>query len=1036
MKIHRVLALPAERGLDPGDEYFVKSITDTEWKHYKVANDTVPYFIRGLTDDQADRLEQLTQELIDKLIAIRENGTNVTISETEPEDKTDLWADTVGLAPAPEEQSAVVQALMDAIRELEDRIETWEYAKEWQMDSGDFKNKPGEVQFATNNAIEPGSPEDPTFNPDNPDYNPLNTVFSVPGDERPEDGWPLDVGDGVDPLLETPDYTIKVLKIKGGPWATFDASALQFRELGYITDRNLLYIGGPDGTPKLIGQGSGGGGGTIDGPVPYVDFEDPNDPTTIWRMVIEDGEVKVYDADVDEADDQTVINPGTEQLKGLYISMFYAGGESGSESMDNPCSHNYIELYNYKSTPVNLKGCSIQYSKSGTTWYSKPLKGIIPGQTAYTIRGARCAPKGLNTTMVEIDKFDIEWPEMKLPNTGVKIYLTIGIQPCDVTNPYAMDNTIGKLRDGYIDLAGIGGSSTSQTIDGYETAFPNIITNKRAIHRLYFADYNQRPANTRFGDTNNNKADFTYIEYNKSLWIDNTKAYKPWSVKDGVKSIYFDKNSWHKDKPNMVTNSFGRNAHTTRTFNWISVGYYDEFLQYRKKGTTAWTTVESFKDPASLYKRRTVKGFDGIWFTVHKQIISGLTAGIYEYRVGRDVTATNPTYISDTYEFEMVTLGAEDPFGFVMTADQQAWSWKEYEPWRISAEHIFKWENDQDATYPGTGTKNIGFHLNVGDMTENGIRPHEWLYYYEAGLKLNPNYAQMNVVGNNDLCPNPGELVGKINPESFDWFYTYEHNPANIPMYKGETMKSVYSFDYGNMHFVVVNTNNYIEEQKAWFIKDMQEVHGRATKPRWIVVSMHDACFNIITDVNPRRNTGFNQFADVDETKRYSWSRLFEQWGVHLVLSGHKHTYARSKPVLENVNAQGIVVPLQPIVQTLGTPGVGETQVTEFTGVVYLMSQATGSKLDSNQDVPAQSIVWNAKWFPGEGGSSSGSQKYPTYIKLDFTKDKITHYSYQIKNIMPNTSYSYDPYNPITLPKERILIDTSEVTKKWKNVTV
>ena len=82
-----------------------------------------------------------------------------------------------------------------------------------------------------------------------------------------------------------------------------------------------------------------------------------------------------------------------------------------------------------------------------------------------------------------------------------------------------------------------------------------------------------------------------------------------------------------------------------------------------------------------------------------------------------------------------------------------------------------------------------------------------------------PNFPQMNVVGNNDLCPNKGEMSGKINPDSFEYFYTYQYEKttetANLQKYNGEYMKSVYSYDYGCAHFVVINSNNYIEEQKA-----------------------------------------------------------------------------------------------------------------------------------------------------------------------------------------------------------------------------
>ncbi|MGM9531347.1 hypothetical protein [Intestinibacter sp.] len=38
-------------------------------------------------------------------------------------------------------------------------------------------------------------------------------------------------------------------------------------------------------------------------------------------------------------------------------------------------------------------------------------------------------------------------------------------------------------------------------------------------------------------------------------------------------------------------------------------------------------------------------------------------------------------------------------------------------------------------------------------MTQNGMRPSEWLDYYNQASSYLPNIAQMNTVGNNDLCP-------------------------------------------------------------------------------------------------------------------------------------------------------------------------------------------------------------------------------------------------------------------------------------------
>ena len=953
----------------------------------------------------------------ENLVVKTSKSNSVIISDIEPEKTEAVWVDNSDLFPDPSDESDTITELRSEISNLIDRMEAVEYRFDYSMDSGGFSNKAGSTQFAGYNAIEPGAYNDPTFNP--------NAVTDDNPDDSPNDGNDLGEGDGTEPDYNPDAANVKHIRIKRGLQQSFKLDALQDGELGYVKDKNLLYIGN-DGTARLIGSGgssggNNGGGATLDGAVPYIDILSDNeeDQLTYRVRVDSEGFIYSYDSRVDDALDQQVNTPGKEELKGLYISMLYAGGVDEGESIENPCSHNFVEIFNASERTITLNGVSLQYSNTtGSDWVALELKGVLKPKHAFLIRGARCAPE-LNTTLVEIDDYDLDFPDMRLSNQHVKLYLHVGRVAIDIPNPNNTNNAPNTFLDGYIDLVGIGGLNNGQVIDAYEGAAPNILTNKRCIYRLYFADYNQRPAGGPWGDLNANNKDMTYIEYNKSFNLDYTKIYKPWTSKMGIKDIYFDKNNWHLDKPNMVTNSFGRDASKTRTFNWVSVGYYDEYLQYRLEGESDWITIESIKDSNSYYKRILVKGFNGTYFTVHKQIITNLEAGKYEFRVGR----LNTDYWSDILHFEILALDHTSPFGYVMTADQQAWNWREYEPWRRAAEAAAKWETDQDPNYPATGDKKIHFHFNVGDMTENGIRPHEWLYYYEAGAALNYNYAQMNVVGNNDLCPNPGEFIGKINPDSFEWFYCYEHNPDNVPLLpNGDVMKAVYSYDYGCVHFVVLNTNNYIEEQKAWFIKDMQEVHSRDNKPRWIIVGMHDACFNIITDATKTRDTGFNQFADPDLQKRYSWSRLFEEWGVSMVMSGHKHTYSRTKKLLEKVDEDGVVIPLQPIED-------------DPRGIVYLMSQATGSKQSSNKDVPGTAISWLDFYFEGTGEGdarkSNPAQQFLTYIKIDVDMDKITHHSYQVVNAMPQGDYTYDPYNIPKDPLMRREIDTSTIDRAF-----
>ena len=96
-----------------------------------------------------------------------------------------------------------------------------------------------------------------------------------------------------------------------------------------------------------------------------------------------------------------------------------------------------------------------------------------------------------------------------------------------------------------------------------------------------------------------------------------------------------------------------------------------------------------------------------------------------------------------------------------------------------------------------------------------------------------------------------------------------------------------YSFDYGNAHFTVLDTNmpldKAIQEGKdtgmlAWLKDDLQ------TTQRWKVVIGH----------HPPYNTGDR---GCDARVREHIVPILEEHGVQLVLSGHQHNYQRSKPL-------------------------------------------------------------------------------------------------------------------------------------------
>lgn len=920
-----------------------------------------------------------------------ESTSGIYVGDTPPTNKELLWINKSGGINRPTDVSPEIAALKKAVADLTSRLQSIEYIFNKKMDSGDFSYYAGS-EFKDVPGIEPGSEEDVTY----PD------ATNTPKEE--EEVGSLGVVE-VEPVNDL-QPNVKHICIKRGYFDELTKYPVQDGELLYAKDKNYLYIGN-DGKLKLI---SGGGGGDIDPGNPEdPDKPDPSKPMEYIDLIVEgstktyrvkvdnEGNLIVYNSEIDDAKDQVAVGD-KEQLKGLMIATIYAGPEGATAESYNVCSHSYVELYNASTQDINLKGCSLQYATTKSTWGVIVLKGIIPSGHSFLIRCNPVSDPNVNTTVVNVDRYDMDCPDVVLTNKGVKLYLCIGTQDIGVNNPY----NDGSFTTGYIDLVGLKNKNSLDTLDinGYETSPASILTDERGATRNLFADFNSKN-----GDTNNNSKDFRPIQYNKDVDIkDTAKVYKPYCVADGPKDLFYCKTKLDGSKPNMPTTSIGLTP-TTRTFNWVSLGYYDEFLMYKLKSASEWTTVESFK--TGDYARRRIKGFDGERFTVHKVILENLSEGEYEWKCGKEDGWT------DTFSMIVESPSQTDTFKFIHISDQQGWTYGEYEPWGISCKKIIETENSNINNKFPANENGVHFMINTGDMTQNGNRPSEWLDYYNAAGDTLPNFPQMNVVGNNDLCPNKGEMSGKINPDSFEYFYTYQYEKttetANLQKYNGEYMKSVYSYDYGCAHFVVINSNNYIEEQKAWFKAHMAEVQAREVQPKWLIFVTHDAMFNITTDYTEtakvgsgKRDSKLNQAQDADVQKRFSWSRLLEEYNFNLVLSGHKHTYSRTWPLKETLQTPSDSNQNLPVNYLRPT----YTKDVNGEGVTYVMSQATGYKLKSNKDVPVAGIEWLAKYFPGSGNTVNSDQKAPTYIVWTISPTQIDMKTYQVPNLTNGGSWS------------------------------
>ena len=264
---------------------------------------------------------------------------------------------------------------------------------------------------------------------------------------------------------------------------------------------------------------------------------------------------------------------------------------------------------------------------------------------------------------------------------------------------------------------------------------------------------------------------------------------------------------------------------------------------------------------------------------VHKALVTGLKAGTtYYYDVG------NGTVQSPTGTF--VTDNGDSKVEFIAIADIQASNLENFQRGARVLDNAFK-------TMPGAE-----FMINLGDLTDDSTNE-EWDYYDEALKDINIRTTLAPVAGNHD-----GLGV-------WHWF----DNMFNL-----DTSESVqnlngvnYSFDYGNAHFAVLNTNDLLSmsfAQLNWLENDLN-----STAKDWKIVLLHKSPYSLGKDA---------KWPDALYLQS-CLTNVIDRCGVDLVMSGHDHQYLRTKPLKnEKLNDDGTVYVLA------GTAGAKRYEVRPF----------------------------------------------------------------------------------------------------------
>jgi hypothetical protein len=124
----------------------------------------------------------------------------------------------------------------------------------------------------------------------------------------------------------------------------------------------------------------------------------------------------------------------------------------------------------------------------------------------------------------------------------------------------------------------------------------------------------------------------------------------------------------------------------------------------------------------------------------------------------------------------------------------------------------------------------------------------------------------------------------------------HEHDSQsllNLYMSRFNLTSQYYSFNYQNVHFLVISTEiPSIGIGSAQYNFVNNDLLKAASNPNinWIIVYYHQTAYSTTSKVPT-----YTKFRD-------TYHPLFDKYRVDLVLQGHEHTYQRSYPIKYNVN--------------------------------------------------------------------------------------------------------------------------------------
>lgn len=285
--------------------------------------------------------------------------------------------------------------------------------------------------------------------------------------------------------------------------------------------------------------------------------------------------------------------------------------------------------------------------------------------------------------------------------------------------------------------------------------------------------------------------------------------------------------------------------------------------------TVTWRTQENQSAPKVQYGPTNAYGseatgtsqsavVDGYFY--HTVELTGLTPGTqYHYRVSGEAGTW-----SEDLTFRTAPSG---PVDFTFTAFGDNGIPANARPFSDTAKDLVL-------------AQNPALHLIAGDLTYadgdrcdgNPCIKEHWEQWFTDMARFTKTVPTMPSIGNH-------ERSGDVKFPSGELFYT---RSFALPTQNGE---QYYSFDYGDVHFVSLNSDDRSSLQAGRVQYEWLRADLAATAKKFKVVVFHHMAY--------ASTSGHS----VEERIQTNLSPLFDQYDVDLVITGHNHNYERTYPI-------------------------------------------------------------------------------------------------------------------------------------------